>query len=162
MKAKHLLFVAAVAIALLILRLLLVGPEERIRRELDAIAEEASKSGVEKPLIAATKARSISRSFTEQAHVLDLRTGRDARGRDALAQAVGWARESWDAGELFFEDLEVEMLGDEAARTRARVRILDDAGAPASIYDGTAVSFEWAQVGGDWLVVRGEAETPAQ
>jgi ketosteroid isomerase-like protein len=160
-KAKHLLLVAAVALALLLVRLLLVGPEERIRREMDSIAADASKTGPEKPIMAASRARSISARFTEDAQAVDLTTGQGAGGRDELARAIGWARESWDEGELFFEELDIELHGEDAAEARGRVRILDQDGAPASPYDGTRVRLEWAKVGGTWRILRGQAETPA-
>ena len=162
MKAKHLLLIAAAAVALLLLRLLLVGPEERIRREMDAMADEASKTGPEKPLLAAAAARSISGHFSLEAEALDLRTGRGALGRDAIARAVGWARESWDEGELFFEQLEIELQGEDVAEARGRVRILGAGGEPVSPYDGTTVRLEWAKVGGSWEIVRAEAEVPPQ
>ena len=161
MKPKYLLLVAAAALALLVLRLFLVGPEERIRRMLQDLTVEASKAGPEKPLVAAATARSLSQAFAPEAVGEDLRDGGSVHGRDGIARAIGWARESWDAAELRWEELEIVLEGEEAARASGRLRVRAPDGAPVG-EDGTRVRLEIVKTGGDWLIARAEVERPRQ
>ena len=161
MKPRHLVIAAAVAVALLVLRLFLVGPEERIRRMVQDLAVDASKAGDERPIVAAAKARSLADAFALDAVGEDLRDGGRVEGRDGIARAIGWVRESWTVADLRFEELEVQLSGEESAEARGVVRVRGPDGASLS-EDGSRVRLELAKIGGDWLIVRAEARRPPQ
>lgn len=162
MKPKHLLIVAAAAFALLALRLFLVGPEERVRRLLHDLAAEASKTGEERPIVAAAKARSLADAFALDAVGEDRRDGGRVEGRDGIARAIGWVRASWTVAEVELEELEVRLAGEEAAEAQGVVRVRGPDGEAISSEDGSRVRLELARIGGDWRIVRAEVDRPDQ
>jgi hypothetical protein len=162
-KPRHLLVLAALLLALLLARHLLAGPEERIRRELDEMADEASKAGPEPAIAAAASARSLARRFAADAEAFDGRTGRSVRGRDELARAIAWGRESYVAGRVRLEDLEVRVVTEAAAEAGFRVRVLDADGRPASEHDGVRVDTAWVLEPDGWAIVHaGVREGPPE
>ena len=138
---------------MLSLPLNLTGSEHFERVKLIRALGKTSKSGPEQPVVAASKARGISKSFTENALGVE-EGGRSITGRQQIAQAIGWVRETWARAEVRFEDLVIELESDERAVVTGRVRVSDPQSGQALSEDGNVVRLDLSRAAGPWRIER--------
>lgn len=160
MRGRHLAYVAvAVAVLLVLWKVLGGSAEDRIRSALEEMAEIAQKEPNEADVVGLGKARRLGEFFVEDAQAADSLEGGVAQGRSSIVQAIAWARASESSATYAIEDLEFSLLGPEQAACRFRVRV----GAPrSSELDGTRVTLDWARVDGDWLIASAFVERPRE
>jgi ketosteroid isomerase-like protein len=133
--------------------------ERRIVRRLEALADAASVTGEERPVVRLAGAARVGRYFTEDATV-DAGEGRGPLlGRDAVAAVAGQARMAIDDLQVRVEDVEVALDTPDTATAHLTLvvsgrRVAGAARDPAAagLLDAREVLVTLRRVGDDWLV----------
>jgi hypothetical protein len=149
----------AALLALLALGLTLLGwalfaretDEEAIRRRLDTIAAAVAIAPDERVVARALRVKeALSESVARDARIAVPELG-ERLDRDELVGAAAQAGQRWKTGSLAWDEVEVTLHGEHAARVTAIARLDGTAGGePRS--DARPVTIDLARRDGEWIV----------
>lgn len=153
MSKTYLLYgVLAAAVVIWFLSTLGTPDETKIRRQLDRVEELIQKSGEEKALESADKARRLGELFTDDMRIFLRPVGQEITSGAELVRPFVGLRHGMDSIEVFFDVEELSVGADAPVATMTARATVSGRGSGRSGSESFRVVLAWKKVRGSWLI----------
>ena len=148
----------AVVVAVWVVRVWFPSDRQLIERQLNTLAEAASVSGSETPMVRMAGAARVAKCFTDDVIISATDQSSTIGGRDAVMGLAAQARATSGPLKVSFDDVQIAVADSSTATAYMTVTISSTGANGSTLVDARELNVTFRKVArGEWLIARVDA-----